>query len=149
MSHYSNKCSSFIWLKYHYFPVKYPSTLISPSCLRKSLRTPSQKKLGSLLGTIHTQPFLFHHWFEISYVANLPSAALTRGQMAQKFPKKLLHLFVSLTCAVWVEWGAERSQLIPALAVRWDWVPGSAACCTSYSSMVRLRPRYCSLLYQL
>jgi len=129
MSHYSIKCSSFIWLKYHYFPVKYASTLISLSCLHTSLRIPSQKKLGSIFATNHTEPFLLHHCFEIS---NLPSAALTRGQMAQKFPVKLLHQFACLTSAVWVTLGC------------WKITPH-----TSCSSEVRLSPWYCSLLYQL
>jgi len=105
MSHYSIKCSSFILLKYPYFPIKYASTSISLSCLHTSLRIPSQKKLGSIFATIHTDPFLLHHCFEISNVANLPSAALTRRQMAQKFPVKSLHQFACLTYAVWVALG--------------------------------------------
>jgi len=70
-----------------------------------SLRIPSQKKLGFTFATIHIDPFLLPCCFEISNVANLPSAALTRGQMAQKFPVQLLKQFLHLTCAVYVALG--------------------------------------------
>jgi len=63
------------------------------------------EETGLYICNHHIEPFLLPCCFELSNVAYLPLAALTRGQMVQKFPVQLLQQFLCLTCAVWVALG--------------------------------------------
>ena len=67
-SYYNVKCSSFIPLKYYYYPPKSPSTLMHSSDISVGLKIPWWQNCGSAptFTTMQQQLFLLAHHYRFS-----------------------------------------------------------------------------------